>query len=127
MAAFIVSSLSREIHDIKQQIDTVERRVATLESSTSTVNTRLEALEANRAMYRRHLIVIQLKIHVGNRNKRNNLCLWGIPKANMGADLHSTAMAILNQLLDKAPTAELELDRVQGHQPQQLCLANMAP
>lgn len=64
MAAFIVSALSREIHDIKQQIDTMEGRVATLESSTSTVDTRLEALEVNQAAYRRHLIFIQLKIDV---------------------------------------------------------------
>ncbi|PIO28748.1 hypothetical protein AB205_0221580 [Aquarana catesbeiana] len=113
MAASIVNALSRELHDLRQQVDTVDERVTVLESSASTSDARIAAMEQEQRGFRRHLVDIQLKLDDGeNRSRRNNLRLRGIPEATMGSDLRATVVAILNQVLGKPPAAELELDRV---------------
>lgn len=55
---------------------------------------------------------MQLSIDGENRSRRNNIRLRGLPEATSGGDLRATVTAIFNRLLDKPPTAELELDRV---------------
>lgn len=113
MAASIVSALSRELHDLRQQVDTVEERVTVLESSSSTTDTRIASLEAGQQAIRRQLVEVQLRLDDGeNRSRRNNLRLRGIPEATMGPDLRTTVIALLNQVLGKPPASEMELDRV---------------
>lgn len=113
MAASIVNALSRELHDLRQQVDTVEERVTVLKSSTSTSDARIASMEQEQRGFCRHLVEIQLKLDDGeNRSRRNNLRLRGIPEATMGSDLRATVVAILNQVLGKLPATELEQDRV---------------
>lgn len=112
MATSIVNALSRELHDLRQKVDTVEERVTVLETSTTTVDARISNLETEHWAFRRHLVEVQLRLDDGkNRSRRNNLRLRGLPEATMGPDLR-VSVAILNQILGKALTAELELDRV---------------
>lgn len=113
MATSIVNALTNELHDLKRQVDTVEERVIVLESSQTTTDARITSLELDHKVYRRHLVDVHLRIDDGeNRSRRNNLRLRGIPEATMGPDLRSIVVAILNQVLGKPPTADLELDRV---------------
>lgn len=113
MATSIVNALTRELHDLKQQVDVVEERVTAIETSQTNTETRLSTLESEYGAFRRHLVDVQLRLDDGeNRSRRNNLRLRGIPEATMGPDLRSTVTAILNQVLGKPPTADLELDRV---------------
>lgn len=62
--------------------------------------------------------MLQLSVDDGeNHSHRNNIRLCGLPEVTSGGDLRATVIAIFNRLLDKPPTAELELDhvhRVQG-------------
>lgn len=112
MATSIVSALSRELHDLCQQVDTVEERVTILESSTTTTDARITALEKEQRAYRCHLVEVQVRLDDGeNRSRWNNLRLQGITEATMGPDLRETVVAILNQVLGKPPTSELELTR----------------
>lgn len=112
MAASIVNALSHDLHDLRQQVDSVEEWVNDLETSANSTDSRLAALEVDQQAFRRHLIDIQLRLDDGeSRNQLNNLRLRGIPKAT-GADLSVTVTGILNLLLGKPPTAKLELDRV---------------
>lgn len=63
-------------------------------------------------LLRRHLIDVHLWLDDGeNRSRWNNLRLRGIPEAARGPDLRTMVVAILNQIMDKPPTDELELDR----------------
>lgn len=112
-AATIVNTLSKEIHDLKQRIDTVDSRVCEVETSTSLLESRMSAMEKVHVDYKKRLILMQLSIDDGeNRSRRNNIRVRGLPEATSGSDLRATIVAIFNRLLDKPPTDELELDRV---------------
>lgn len=77
----------------------------------------MSAMEEAHVDYKRRLILMQLSIDGENRSRRNNIRVRGLPEATSGGDLRATIVAIFNRLLDKPPTAELELDhvhRVQG-------------
>lgn len=112
MAASIVNALSRELHALRQQVDTVKERVLELESSTNSADARLSTLETEHWSFRRYLIDVHMRLDDGgNRSRQNNLRLRGIPEATMGPDLRFTVVAILNQILGKLPSADLELDR----------------
>lgn len=50
-AASIVSTLSREIHDLKQRIDTVDSRVTVVETSSGVLESRMAALEETQNNY----------------------------------------------------------------------------
>lgn len=111
--ATIVNTLSKEIHDLKQRIDTVDSRVSEVETSASLLESRMSDIEKAHTDYKRRLILMQLSIDDGeNRSRRNNIRVRGLPEATSGSDLRATIVAIFNRLLDKPPTAELELDRV---------------
>lgn len=112
METSIVIALTRELHDLRQQVDTVEERLVVLESSTTT-DARITTLEMEHQAFCCHLVEVQLRLDDGeNRSRRNNLRLRGIPKATMVPDLRATVVAILNQVLGKPPTSELDLDRI---------------
>lgn len=103
MAISIVNMLSKELHDIRKQVE----RVTDLETASNSTDTLLFALEADQQALRHHLIDVQL------HNRQNNMHPRGIPEATMGADLRITVVAILNQLMGNTPTVEFVLDRVQ--------------
>lgn len=118
MATSIVNALSKDLQDIRKQVDTVEEWVTDLEEASTSTDTRLTALEADQQVLPHQFIDVQLRLDTGeNCNRRNNLCLRGIQEASMGPGLRYTVVALLNQFLEKPPTAKLELDhvhRVQG-------------
>lgn len=100
MAASIVNALTWELHDLPQQVDTVEERVTVLESSTTTTDAHITTLEAEHQAFHHHLVEVQLRLDDGeNRCRRDNLHLCSIPEATMGPDLCATVVAILDQVL----------------------------
>lgn len=64
MAASIVNALTRELHDLRQQVDTVER-VMVLESSTTATDAHITTLETEHQAFRRHLVEVQLRLEDG--------------------------------------------------------------
>lgn len=100
MAASIVNALTRELHDLPQQVDTVEERVTVLESSTTTTDAHITTLETEHQAFHRHFVEVQLRLDdEENRSRRDNLHLCGIPEATMRPDLCATVVAILDQVL----------------------------
>lgn len=106
MAASTVNVLTWELHDLRQQVDTVEERVVVLESSTTT-DGRITTLETEHQAFRRHLVEVQLWLGDRENESRRNSLRLRIPEATMGPDPWATVVAILNQVLGRPPTSEL--------------------
>lgn len=112
MAASIVSTLSREIHDLKQRIDNVDSWVSEVETSSNVMEIRVVTLEESHTKYQHHMIMLQLSTDDGeNCSRRNNIKLRGIQEATARGNVRATVTAIFNLLLDKSPSEELELDQ----------------
>lgn len=58
MAASIVHALTRELHDLHQQVDTVEERVTDLELTTTATEPHITTLEMEHQVIRRHLVEV---------------------------------------------------------------------
>lgn len=101
MAASIVNALMRELHDFRQQVDTLEESVVVLESSTTT-NACITTLETEHQAFHCHLVEVQLQLDNGeNKSRRNSLRLRGILEDPIGPDLRATVVAILNKVLGR--------------------------
>lgn len=67
MAASIVTALTRELHDLHQQVDTVEERVTDLESSKSATDTCITTLELEQQTF---LVEVQLRLDEENHSRQ---------------------------------------------------------
>lgn len=79
----------------------------------STIEARVTALEKVNSAQRSQITRLHLKMEDSeNRSKCNNLRLRIIPEATVGRDLRAVAVAIFNQLLDRATDTYIEIDRI---------------
>lgn len=60
MASSIVHALSKELHELRKQVDTVGERMTDIESASTSTVTWLTALEADQQAFRCHLTDVQL-------------------------------------------------------------------
>lgn len=114
----IESSLKREVEDLRAQVTHTDNRVTTIASEQATQESRITALESIVSHHRSQLLQVRLRSEdIENRSRRNNIRIRGLPEATAPGDLAVTITSIFNSYLDRAPSTEIELDRVHRVSP----------
>lgn len=86
-AASIISTLSKDIHDLKEQIDSIDNCVSMVETTMLALQACMVALKEVQEWQHHTLTMIHLLIdNRKNCSHRNNIRLWGIPEATSGGE-----------------------------------------
>lgn len=121
MTATLQQVLREEFKEVKESLHSLTFRVDTIEQNQTAAEQKIATLEAKLAAQSQYLHNVRLQQdNLENRSRRNNLKIRGIPETTSAKELRPTVTVILNKILGRDSTADIELDRVhriQGNAP----------